>query len=229
MARFKPSALIAGIRGTVAGVTFSANGSSTYCRQWARPTLSRSNAQSLQRGLLGNFPQAWRALSSAQRAGWDTYAALAAQELTDPFGDAYYASGFNWYVRINTHRVRAGQSPSATAPAAGTPTQPTLSSVALYASGGSSSALVYPSGEFTSYYLVLFVAMNSSTGTANRTGRFYECLIDTSPGATGVTFQTELESVFGDIGTGQRFTVNVYRQSTEGRRSSPAVDAGDTT
>jgi len=223
MARIKVASPIAGISGSIGGLTFSRNSSGTYAKGWARPGYRRSPAQSVQRAIVANAPTAWRALTPTQRGDWDTYAAASAQELTDQFGDPYYASGFNWFVRLGTHLVRVGSSMIAAAPTGGTPATPTLTSWNPRDGSGSDTDIVYPSAEWSGYVLVVHIARCGSTGELGRSSRFWEVFTETSPDSTTEAFQSDFESVFGDIIVGQRYTCWAFRQSTEGRRSAPAV------
>ena len=126
MAIIKVSAPVAGIRGTVGGMIYSANKSGAYVRRWTGPINPRSGPQSIQRGNVGGMAAAWRALTSGQRADWDTYAGEPEQELTNPLGESYYASGWNWYVSCNTNLARVGRAPIEDAPTVAVPAAPTM-------------------------------------------------------------------------------------------------------
>jgi len=221
MARIKVASPISGIRGTLGGIVFSQNGSGTYARGWARPGLQRRPLQSFERGLWSNMGVGWRSLSSAQRAGWNTYGAAVAQEKMDPFGDAYYANGWNWFVTINTHLVRMGRSPIAAAPTGATPAIPTITSFTPRVGPTPETGLVWPSGQFATVDLVVQIARAGTDGMLERTSRMWEVYVEQTPGGTGVDFQDEMEDVYGDIEADQRYTAWVFAQSTEGRRSAP--------
>jgi len=221
MARVQVAAPISGIAGKVGGLVFSHNGTSSYCRAWAKPRNPRTSYQTWTRSVLSQAPNLWRNLSSAQRSGWDTYAAAGAQALTDQFGSTYYASGFNWFTRINAHRLDAGQAILSTAPAGGTPATPTLATFVPTTPGTGTSQVTYASGHFSGYYLAAFVARNPSQGFLARSSRFRLLDVYTSPGATSTTIQTQINARFPGVQVGERYTIQVYRQSTEGRRSAP--------
>lgn len=222
MARILPGPTIAGISGKLGGVIFSRNASSSYCRAYARPSNPRTSYQSLQRALVGNAPTIWRGMTSSLRSDWATYAADAAQALTDPFGETYYASGYNWFLRINAHRVSAAQAPSTAVPTIATPATPTISTFSPTTEATGTSEITYPSAEFSGYYCAVFVARNPSTGFDVRTSRWTLLAAYTSPGATSTDIQSDLETRFPNVQVGERYTVQVHRQTTEGRRSSPA-------
>jgi hypothetical protein len=230
MAIIKLTAPIAGIRGSIAGITYTANKAGNYAKSWAKPPKSRTQNQSYQRALLSLAPQVWRdTLDSDDRDDWDTYAALPAQARTNSLGETYYCSGFNWFVIINLARIRAGQALSTSPPAGTTPATPTLTTFIAETGDVDDSAITYPEDEWDGYYMVLHVAQYRSTGLLQKTSSYFEVLVDTSPGSTEQDFQSEMEAVFGALRVGSRFFIRAFRQSTEGRRSAPATMAADVT
>lgn len=117
---------LSGIRGTLGGVVYSANGSGTYCKPWAPPSNPKTELQTIERSYLASMPALWKALTALQRTDWDDFAALPAQELTNSLGDAYYASGYNWFVKCNIRLLRVGRATRAPAPVIARPTAPTI-------------------------------------------------------------------------------------------------------
>jgi len=128
MAIAKFAAPIAGLRGTIGGVTYSANKSGPYVKQWSRSANQRTYNQQVQRAYIAGLASEWRSLSTALKAEWSAFAALPAQELTNSLGEAYYASGFNWFVKCNTRLDRAGRAHITAVPTQARPAAPTLSS-----------------------------------------------------------------------------------------------------
>lgn len=126
MARIKLGALLAGLRGTIGGITFSANGSGLFAKAWARGPNPRTTPQNAQRNILTTFASGWRSLSGANQATWIAYAALPAQDLEDSLGETYSISGFNWFIRINTHLALAGRAQRDIAPVSVRPIAPTV-------------------------------------------------------------------------------------------------------
>lgn len=129
MAKILLGPTVIGIRGTVAGMTFSQNRGGPYARGWHQPPNPRTQKQLTQRGSLAGWAVAWRSLAAADKTTWRTYAAAAAQQLTDSLGQPYYANGMNWYVTVNTARAQMGLVALATAPVAAAPAAPTVESV----------------------------------------------------------------------------------------------------
>jgi len=228
MARVKIGAPLTGIRGTIGGITFSANATATYAKQWSGPRRNGTRLASKSRCVFGRNGSPWREMSDAQRAAWDVYAALPAQELTNSLGQAYYASGWNWFASLNSRLAWIERTAITTPPAGARPAAPTISSVVLEASGGGdTSAITYPVDEFDAYDFVLFGRLWLSQGAVARTAGFFLILASQSPGASSTNVQSQLESVFGSIPSGARLFASLSRQDQDGQRSQPAADYGD--
>lgn len=127
MAIITLAAPLSGLRGTLGGVVYSANGTTPYARAWSRPTTPLTLSQSAQQMLWSQLPSLWRDLSSAQRAAWDTFAALPAQALTNSLGATYYASGANWFTRCNARLLAMDTSTITAVPTQARPSAPTIS------------------------------------------------------------------------------------------------------
>lgn len=135
MAVIKLGPPLAGIRGTIGGVTYSANGSSLYAKAWARGANPQTPAQQVQRQNIATMPSLWNAMSDAERAAWRTFASDPAQELTNALGETYYASGYNWFVKCNTRLSRVGRSPITAVPTQARPAAPTITDFRVTVAG----------------------------------------------------------------------------------------------
>ncbi len=136
------AAPVSGLRGKVGGNVFSANKSGPYLKAWGRGSNPRSQIQTEHRASLVTFSQSWRDISGANKADWDTYAALSAQDRTNSLGETYSISGFAWFVAINLNRAAVGDSQLDTSPTVAVPAAVTIASVRLAVTGGSSSSRV---------------------------------------------------------------------------------------
>ena len=218
---------VAGIRGKLAGSIFSANKSGPYIRAWARGSNPQSPDQTVQRRWLATYAQAWQALTQGERDDWDTYAADAAQELTNPLGEAYYTSGFTWFVRINIHRRTLARTPRDTYPTCATPTAPTISALTLTAGASGPNSVTWPALEFGANDDVIIKArVFSSQGRLSATHNFPIIRVGQLPEGTGFTFSSALPNEFGSLIAGQRVIVHVYKQHAHGRRAAPTSITG---
>lgn len=131
MAIAKFGVLVVAARGTLGGVVFTANQAGPYVKIWAPASNPQTVLQSLQRNTIVSFAQAWQSLTSGERTGWGTYAALPAQDLTNTLGETYSISGFNWFVRINSNLQQAGLPQRDIAPVTAIPGAPTITAAFL--------------------------------------------------------------------------------------------------
>jgi hypothetical protein len=105
--------------GSVAGVTSSRNRFGQYRRTRATPVNPNSTFQGSVRNRLADNSAAWRALSDAQRAGWESLGAMISR--TDSLGQSYTLNGFQAYCSVNNNNLAAGSAVVSTAPAIVTP------------------------------------------------------------------------------------------------------------
>jgi hypothetical protein len=83
-------------------------------RQYVIPTNPKSTQQQMIRGHFAAAAAAYKLLSTAEAAAWNTLAALFSQN--NILGTAYKLSGISLYCRVNTFRQLDGQAISDTAP-----------------------------------------------------------------------------------------------------------------
>jgi len=126
---------LSGIRGTVGGITFSANKAGTYAKLWAPPSNPKTPNQSAQRGLVSQQPLQWSNMSDLQRDDWDVFAALVAQKLQNSLGQDYYACGYNWYTKCNVRVLRHGGAQFDTSPTIARPAAPTITELRICPTG----------------------------------------------------------------------------------------------
>ncbi len=81
------------------------------------------------------MPQLWAAITPVQRAAWRTFAADPAQELTNSLGEAYYASGYNWFCKCNVRLTRIGLALREDAPVGARPAAPTINDFRVCVAG----------------------------------------------------------------------------------------------
>lgn len=114
MAKVKFTAIVADMRGKLAGTVFSKNRGGSYARTKVTPVNPQSAAQTEVRSLLASFTQGFKALTQSQIAAWNT--AVANFQSTDIFGDLKSPSGINLYTKLNMNLSLAGASNIVTPP-----------------------------------------------------------------------------------------------------------------
>lgn len=221
MAIIKFGPTVVGARGTIAGTIFSANRGGPYARGWSRGSNPSSSLQLDQRSALAAQSAAWRDLTVAQQNDWIDYADDPPQELTNSLGETFFASGANWFVRINLHLVAAGEATRVDAPTLTRPLAPILDTATrLSTTAGSGNTRI----QFTvvspnlGFNHVIQARITGQGRTAIAAGFKFQ-IIDVPNVSRLIVFQTEIETTFGTIVLGQRMFVQARSQDSHGQRS----------
>lgn len=228
MAILKLGVLVSGISGTIGGTTYSRNKAGPFARAWSRGADPQTTSQTTTRGRLSSHATEWQDLAQGDRDDWDTYAAAPAQELTNSLGEAYYASGWNWYCRINNHLLVAGRARRDTFPEAGRPTIPDASGLAIRSpiTDNSKAAFFLVENEFTGYDCILFLSFAPSEALLWRSRGYLLTHAGAQSTTTRLYVGDELLALFGQPIVGSKAFASLARQNTEGERS-PASTVTD--
>lgn len=215
--------LVTGIRGKVGGLIYSANGSGPFVRPWARGSNPRTPDQTANRSDLARISQIWQGIDPADQADWDTYAALPAQELTNPLGEPYYISGFLWFCRLAMNRVYMGLPPSESAPVAVVFPAPTISTFSAVSGPAGAVTITYPQDEFAGKYMLIQSFLANSEGRLRHVHNFRNTYYQDAPHPTTEEFGDEVRALFGDLSATQRLFIWVRALRGSGRRSAPTA------
>lgn len=120
--------------GSEAGTTSSRNRFGQYRRTRAIPVNPNSTFQGVVRARMSANAAAWRALTGAQRAGWNDLGLSMSRN--DSLGQSYTLTGFMAFCSVNNNKAAAGDASVTDAPVLSTPSALltmtiTLSSVAF--------------------------------------------------------------------------------------------------
>ncbi len=212
--------MVVGARGTAGGLIFTANKSGPYVRSWSKGANPRTALQATQRNRLTDFSKRWQDLTQAERDDWIDYADDPPQELTNSLGETYFASGFNWYIRINTHLDIAGAAARDDAPTLTRPIAPTIQSFVARFTGAAFESRIDYTGEgpeLAELHGITARAFESS-GRLAVAANFTSMTIAVPDVIDQVTFQPELEAAFGTIILDQRIFIETYIQDAHGQR-----------
>ena len=220
MAIVKFGPTVVGARGTIAGTIFSANKGGPYARGWSKSANPASTLQQDQRGRLGARAAAWRNLTQPQRVDWDDYANDPPQELTNSLGETYFASGFNWYIRINDHLEAAGEAVRVDAPTLIRPSAPVIQFAVLRITGGAGDSKIRFSAADpalgANHLIVARLFESQGRTTASLKHSFIRIAV---PDVNrDVFFDFRLNVVFGTIALGQRIFYASQIQDAHGQR-----------
>jgi len=227
MAIIKFGTLVTGVRGTIGGATFSQNAATPYVKAWKKPINPATPAQLAASNKLASWPTAWRALAQSQRDAWDAWAALPAQQKINSLGIPYFATGFNWFVAINTWGTQIGFNQLPVPPATARPAPPTILT-ATVANTPLTANVTYNSGEFAlNESIVVYVATWSSQAALSPPNSFRFIRGVVNPDPTTFEFQFQWTPVLGNPIIGQKAFIHVYKQSQQRYRSTPTLITAD--
>lgn len=230
MARIVFGPLVTGIRGTIAGITFSATHSGAYAKGYVCPVRKNTPASTQRRQTFSQPGAVWNGLTSGERDDWNSWAADAAQEKTDSLGQAYYITGWNWFVALYQQAISTGQTIQTTAPTLSRPIAPTLSAITWTESPSSEIVAEFTAGDAEDLYLIFRVSL-SSKSMAALPGDTAWRIIASGPGDDTddeLSF-TGLEDIFGTVTAGQQYTIYASFQNLESDRSAETVYTGTVT
>lgn len=117
--------------GSYQGITSSRNRFGQYIRTRATPVNPGSSQQGVVRARMSLNATGYRALTDAQRAGWEALALLMSR--TDSLGQAYTMNGFSAYCSVNNNKLAAGDVVVSDAPAMTAPVNIVTATVTLTA------------------------------------------------------------------------------------------------
>lgn len=211
MAKVLFTAVVADMRGKLAGTVFSKNKAGSYTRTKTTPANPQTTDQSIVRSRLGSLSSQWSGLTIEQRNLW--IAAAASRPRTNEFGQTYFLSGQQLYVSLNTNLLTAGED-VISAPLA--PQEiPELSIVAVTAN----PTLPALTAELTAPVPAGFVGVVQatpllSTGVYNGNSKFRQIGVLASGGTETVVLLGDYSAKFGPLAAGYKLGIAVYLVST---------------
>ena len=201
--------------GSLSGTTASRNRFGQYERTRAIPVNPNSGAQGVVRARMAANSAAWRALTSAQRAGWGDLGLSMVR--SDSLGQSYSLQGNQAYASVNNNRVATAAAVVADAPALATPVALLTVTVTLTATAFSIAFTATPLGAAT--YLMVFASPQRSAGR-NFEGDFRLIKVSAAAAASPFVVLTEYTAKFGVPVSGNRIFISLLTE-TLGFESGP--------
>lgn len=109
MAKFKTSALVSDIKGTVGGNVFASNKGGNYIRRYKKPVNTNTIAQQNVRNTFGTSSGNWRLLTEEQRQTWIT--GCVNFPYVDNLGQTKVYSGQQLFNSLNNNLAQIGAAP----------------------------------------------------------------------------------------------------------------------
>lgn len=221
MAKVKFAAPVSGLRGSIGGVVFSANHSSNFVKSRTMPSSKQSKALSDTHVAFAALPELWRALDSGQRDDWATWAADPAQEKTNSLGEAYYCTGYQWFMALNNRLLGFFENPTEDPPPVPKPTPTVFYVPAIYETNVGGSNIGILEAEYEDYRLTMSLAIYNTPTVVASLSDMKICVRRDFPVTTPVDIQTEIEDVWGTLTHPQSWVMWVQRSDIYGQISTP--------
>lgn len=234
MAKIDPTSLFTEIRGTVGGLTFSKNRGGFFCQRVNRPIPSTRPAPQARRSAFTAAARYWAEhrddIYEDPNKGdipvsefWSDFAAEPGNEKSDVFGGTYKPSGYNWFLTYALLQSMTGAAPMILPPTGATPAQwPTWTVTFRSTSSVNNSgfaALTTSTIQGSRPWITCRLQYNQSDGPIVPPFFFVRNFAYTTA-IFPVSFQTELESVFGSIPDNCRAYFSVRFRVPDGRISA---------
>lgn len=194
--------------GSYQGITSSRNRFGQYVRTRATPVNPASTAQGLVRARMSANAAAWRALTDAQREGWESLGA--AMSRTDSLGQAYTLNGFMAYCSVNNNKALAGDASVSAAPALVTPSTILTATITLTAAAFSIAYTPTPMPAATR--LVTYCSPQRSAGR-NFEADFRYIAVSAAAAATPANVYAAYSAKFGVPVVGNRVFLSLHSYS----------------
>lgn len=224
MAKVKLGTIVVGIRGTIGGITFTANASGPHARLWSKPNNPATTGQQRTRGRQSTYGQLWQSMTPTLRANWRTFAVTPPEHDYNSLGEQIWPTGWQWFCRIQQRRESVGAAVSTTVPATGAATAPASVTLTATQLPGGAVDVAWPAGTFPAgTAAILLLAVHASSGLLNKTTGHLLALSLTNPPSIGQDISTNVQALWGSIRTGWTLYGRLYLQRADAVRSTFAA------
>lgn len=214
MAKIQLGNMAQNVSGSIGGTTFGRNKGGAYARQKSSPVQPRTERQLTVRANLSLVSQAWRNLTAALRAEWETYAQ--AHPVVDVFGQALKLSGMSAFCKIAADCLNLGlDQPTAPPP---DPTEVIPAPVSAVATADDQTVVVtFDGNPAATDIIALWATPGISQGRAyvNSQLRFAGMLVGTGSTPTASKVLNGLNPLL-NFTAGQKIGLLIVRYSEDG-------------
>lgn len=232
MAIVKLGDIVVGVRGTVAGVIYSANKAGPFARAWSRGSNPQSPLQQTVRGQLARLGQVWQGMTQAQRDAWDALAVADPEPTFNSLGEPVALSGFGYFCRTNVRRQQVPLAIEDDAPTGAEATQPASlapTGLTVVTPGTGASTLTWNNATAVAGGLAaIWMKLVPSVGAPAQTTGFK--LVGFAPAIDGTaSSETKLAEVFGEFPAGWTSYVELRQRRLSGLDSTVQTISAEVT
>ena len=222
MALINLASPVAGISGTIGGITYAHNKSGWTAKPWSRSSNPRSSKQQVIRGAMASIPAIWRTMDPTLQAAWAAFAAAPPEVDKDPFGAIVLRSGYTWFVRIQLRRLQVGQATDTAVPTSGVqvPVPATALAISTPVTDDATARILWPITAFApGEYAVIKIAYGTGAGIAVLYRDYYFIASIEAVGTLSIDLGFALRAIYGTPTVGNLASAHLYRQAPDGVRS----------
>jgi hypothetical protein len=190
--------------GSYQGLTASRNRFGQYMRTRASPVQPRTVAQLNQRARMTTNAAAWRGITDAQRAGWNSLGLSITR--TDSLGSSYTMNGFMAFCSVNNNKLDAGDAALTDAPTIVTPADLLTATVTLTSVAFSVAYTATPLA--AGVRLFIWVSPQRSAGR-NFNGDYRLLTVTAAAAASPANILAAYTAKFGVPVTGKRIFISL--------------------
>ena len=212
--KFGPT--IVGARGSIGGLTFSANLAGPYAKTWQRPPKTRTPAQAATGNTLGIAAQHWRTLSGANQTAWNLWASTTAPARFNSLGQAITLSGFQWFVEMSTKLLFNAATIIDTAPLLVEPAVATPIVFNIRETGTGTTGITFTLDTFVVDFAVIRLAQGATEGQNSFARPNYYVFRRAPFSGAVIEFSADIEGIWGLIQLQRSWFAQLSRINPEG-------------
>ncbi len=224
--KFGPT--IVGARGSLGGITFSANLAGAYAKMWARPPKTRTAAQATTGNTLGIAAQHWRTLSPANITAWNLWASTTAPARFNSLGIAITLSGFQWFVELSTKLLMNAATIIDTAPVLAEPAVATPILFNIRETGTGTTGITFTNDTFLVDFAVIRLAQGASVGQQSFARPNYYVFRRAPFSGASIEFSADVEGIWGLIQLERSWFAQLSRINPEGLEGPSGIIRSET-
>lgn len=215
---------VAGIRGTVGGMTFSANKAGPYVRLWTKGRRPESVRRSVVQSEFGRTPYFWSGLSEGERDEWDAFGGDPNEYDWNSLGEQYWLSGYEWATRCLVRRHEVGIGDPTGVPVGPGAVAPASAAVSLEDGPEGECLVTYAPGTFAAGdSLIVNMALYPNAARRGIVSGYYAVAREYEPGATSHDMSEWVRERFGTLIAGQKGFCKIWLQNVGGNRSTAVL------
>jgi hypothetical protein len=224
MAIVKFGTTVVGVRGTIGGITYSANASGPHARIWSKGSNPQTALQSQIRGRITGLGALWAALSPGDKAAWKAFGLAPPEVDTNSLGEVVHLTGWQWMVRVNQRRQAVGLATTSTVPTSSGVAAPITAAIAGSQLPGGTVTVGWTAGDFPAgYSACLNFGIHPTTGLVSKTTGLLQIYAQHQPAGTSADITAAVGNRFGSVQSGWTLYAHLYKLRDDGVRSTVTV------